>query len=423
MKTVIIYSGKGGVGKTTTTANIARTLSSKGNKVLVIDADINTPSMCTEFEGDNPQENLWVHSSGNMFDKFIYLEQAMVRKFLQFGKKKIKEISPDYVLVDTPPSITNVHIELLKMLKVSHLVFVSQPTKLSKGDVMRTANFFRERCGYCPASLVENMCFEEYLDEEPFDYGVEVVARIPMKRNFQTLNLWEEAKEEYENIVAEINRSKDIIQEDDVNSLLTYDEGYDILEIYRRHSHRGNAGYDLEILRDGDTLPKTMHLSELRFLSIRTWEKISDYLRDEDQMGCRWDMRMVRCDTERIRRLLEAFKDDSSAYFVVTQAPGTEIQLLTGEIGLASLDTGHNSYYNIPRIRYTTSQGSVTLFPDEVAPASMQTIQDSLEDGYLLRSDGRYMPSKEILRQIHDQFGSTLLRDNWEEIFDYWNNN
>lgn len=52
MKAVIIYSGKGGVGKTTTTANIARLLAKQGNKVFIIDADINTPSMNTEFEGD-----------------------------------------------------------------------------------------------------------------------------------------------------------------------------------------------------------------------------------------------------------------------------------------------------------------------------------------------------------------------------------
>lgn len=41
MKAIIIYSGKGGVGKTTTTANIARLLAKQGNKVFIIDADIN----------------------------------------------------------------------------------------------------------------------------------------------------------------------------------------------------------------------------------------------------------------------------------------------------------------------------------------------------------------------------------------------
>ena len=96
MKAIIVYSGKGGVGKTTTTANIARLLAEQGNKVFIIDADINTPSMNTEFEGEHPQENIWVHSSGNMFAQFIYLEKSMVRQYLESAKKKLKQIKPDF---------------------------------------------------------------------------------------------------------------------------------------------------------------------------------------------------------------------------------------------------------------------------------------------------------------------------------------
>ena len=66
MKAIIIYSGKGGVGKTTTTANIARLLAKQGNKVFIIDADINTPSMNTEFEGDHP------HDLGTLFWKYVF---------------------------------------------------------------------------------------------------------------------------------------------------------------------------------------------------------------------------------------------------------------------------------------------------------------------------------------------------------------
>ena len=55
MKAIIIYSGKGGVGKTTTTANIARLLAEQGKRVFIIDADINTPSMNTEFDSEHPQ--------------------------------------------------------------------------------------------------------------------------------------------------------------------------------------------------------------------------------------------------------------------------------------------------------------------------------------------------------------------------------
>ena len=49
--------------------------------------------MNTEFEGDHPHEMIWVHSSGNMFSKFIYLEKSMVRQYLELAKKKIHSIN------------------------------------------------------------------------------------------------------------------------------------------------------------------------------------------------------------------------------------------------------------------------------------------------------------------------------------------
>lgn len=112
MKAIIVYSGKGGVGKTTTTANIARLLSQKGHKVFIIDADINTPSMNTEFESEHPQENIWIHSSGYMFNKFIYLEKSMVRQYLELAKKKLRQISPDSLII---PLDTHVHKMALEL--------------------------------------------------------------------------------------------------------------------------------------------------------------------------------------------------------------------------------------------------------------------------------------------------------------------
>ncbi len=67
MKAIIIYSGKGGVGKTTTTANIARLLAEQGKRVFIIDADINTPSMNTEFDSEHPSRQYL----GTLFRKYV----------------------------------------------------------------------------------------------------------------------------------------------------------------------------------------------------------------------------------------------------------------------------------------------------------------------------------------------------------------
>ena len=120
-----------------------------------------------------------------MFDKFIYLEKAMVRQYLEMAKRKLRQINPDFVLIDTPPSVTNVHIELLSRVKVSYVLFVTQPTKLSNQDVLRTMDFFNEKCGRVNCGIVENMCY----DNEKRKYPIKLVAQIPMQDKMNTDNL------------------------------------------------------------------------------------------------------------------------------------------------------------------------------------------------------------------------------------------
>lgn len=416
MKAIIVYSGKGGVGKTTTTANIARLFAKQGHKVFIIDADINTPSMNTEFEGEHPQENIWVHSSGNMFDKFIYLEKLMVRQYLEQAKKKLRIIKPDYVLIDTPPSVTNVHIELLSRVKVSYVLFVTQPTKLSSQDVLRTMDFFRERCGRVNCGIVENMCY----DNDKREYPIKLVAQIPMQDKMNTKNLLANTKAEFQKIVDEIVGSEDVVIEE-YSTANGYDESFDVLSIYPKDSNRLlHTFYGFELHYD-DGKEKELVLPVIKFLSVRTWDKIRNYIRDTDN-GLRWDERMNRCDGERVGRMVNHFKNDENAYFMVTNAPNTEIHLITGEIGVCSLLTGKRGHYELPRVSYQTSRGDVVLFPDEVMPVDMELLQQQINDGCVMLSDGRYLPPKEAVEQCYNAFGERVgLLSDWEQIYDNWN--
>ena len=386
MKAVIIYSGKGGVGKTTTTANIARLLAKQGNKVFIIDADINTPSMNTEFEGDHPHEMIWVHSSGNMFSKFIYLEKSMVRQYLELAKKKIHSIKPDYVLIDTPPSVTNVHIELLSRVKVSYVLFVTQPTKLSNQDVLRTMDFFYERCGKVNCGIVENMCY----GTEHNEYPIRLVAQIPMQDNMNTENLLTNAYNEFQKIVDEIVQS-DIVVLEEYSTENGYDENFDVTDIHitgsRKHYFTHELKYD-------NGVEKTLTLPAMKFLSVRTWDKVRDYIRFHDDLGHLWDERMRRCDTERVGRVVNHFQNDDNAYFMVINAPNTEVHLITGEIGICSLLTGQRGHFELPRVSYQTSKGNVVLFPDEIMPVDINLLQQEINEGYIMLSDGRYLPPK-----------------------------
>jgi MinD-like ATPase involved in chromosome partitioning or flagellar assembly len=413
MKAIIIYSGKGGVGKTTTTANIARLLSQKGHKVFIIDADINTPSMNTEFESEHPQKNIWVHSSGNMFDKFIYLEKSMVRQYLEQAKKKLQQINPDFVLIDTPPSVTNVHIELLSRVKVSYVLFVTQPTKLSSQDVMRTMDFFYERCGKVKCGIVENMCY----DTDERLYPIKLVAQIPMQDKMNTDSLLTNAEAEFQKIVDEIIVSESVVLEE-YSTKNGYDESFDVTDMYRAGSRRHYVAHELKY--DNGT-EKTLNLPAPKFLSVRTWDKVRKYINDYDEMGFHYDARVQNCDTVRVERTVNHFNGDENAYFMVINSPNTEIHLITGEIGICSLLTGQKGHFELPRVSYQTSKGNVVLFPDEIMPVDMELLQQQINEGYIMLSDGRYLPPKETVLQCYNAFGTRVgLFDNWEKIYDEW---
>lgn len=413
MKAIIVYSGKGGVGKTTTTANIARLLAQKGHKVFIIDADINTPSMNTEFEGEHPQENIWVHSSGNMFAQFIYLEKSMVRQYLELAKKKLKQIKPDFVLIDTPPSVTNVHIELLSRVKVSYILFVTQPTKLSNQDVLRTMDFFHEKCGRVNCGVVENMCY----DNEKRAYPIKLVAQIPMQDKMNTDNLLLNAKSEFQKIVDEVATSESVVMEE-YSTENGYDESFDIVDMYLTGARSSYIAHELKY--DNGT-EKILNLQVPKFLSVRTWDKVRHYIRNHDDTGFNFDARIDNCDERIVGRMVNHFKNDDNAYFMVINAPNTEIHLITGEIGICSLLTGQRYHYELPRVSYQTSRGNVVLFPDEIMPVDIDLLQQQINEGYLMLSDGRYIPPKETVEQCFNAYGNRVgLLDGWERIYDDW---
>ena len=419
MKAAIIYSGKGGVGKTTTTANVARILC-KQHKVFVLDMDINTPSMNTEFHGEHPEENLWIHSTGNMFDKFIYLERSMIEHYINSALKKIQQISPDVILIDTPPSITETHINILKKINVSVVIFVSQPTTLSQADVLRTSSFFKDRCDPCVAYMVENMCSPDTLSQRPFDYGIEVVARIPLMQNFEAQKLIKECEDSYTYIAQKILSGTDVQQATHF-SRPPYDETFDLKDVYRNNQHCFIA----VIMRDGEDTEKEMLIGKQpRFLSIRTWRDLQSYLIDRFEDGPRMDKRISECDTDRLKRMVAPFYETNNAYFMVTNAPACETHLITGEIGVATLMTDAKGFYGIPRLKYHTSQGDVILFANEVMPIAYNDIQSFIADGYTILTDGRYLPPKETVQECYDLYGERVgISSNWEQYYDMWNNN
>ncbi len=387
MKVIIIYSGKGGVGKTTTTANVARTLAAQGKKVFILDADVNTPSMPVIFPDKHPEQYIMVASLGYSTNHNIYVTDSAIRSYIGSCIEQINKLKPDYVLIDTPPSITDVHINLLEKINASGLIIVTQPNALSVTDINRTALFFQDR-NVNIIGVVENMVIKP----EQSKYSWPVLASIPLAADFNVNSVFDNNKDAYKAIATSIENLDSVVLANKRRQL--FDESITVEDVMNMPFSK---------------------LGNIKFINLATWDAVREVLEDAELTP---DMALMMLDTKTIGRMLAPFEKDDIAYFMITKAPCTEISLITGEIGEASLFVAE-SYYGIPRIKYKTSQGEVVLFPYEVMPVTHEELLAWQNEGYRITKDGRYLPNKETVQEVYNCFGSRVgLQEDWEASYD-----
>ena len=174
---VAIASGKGGVGKSTITANLAMSLLEKGYKVGLMDADLYGPSMPKMFgiEGERPPikelygkhkivpietNGLHVVSIGNIVDP----EQAVVLRGPRLGgiiKQFVNEcIWPelDFLLIDLPPGTGDIQLTLVQTVPLTGVVMVTTPQDLAYIDAVKAMNMFLlDNINVPILGVVENM--------------------------------------------------------------------------------------------------------------------------------------------------------------------------------------------------------------------------------------------------------------------------
>ncbi len=176
---IAVASGKGGVGKSTVTANLAVTLSKMGFKVGILDADIYGPSIPIMFDvalerplsinvdGKSkmkPVENYGVKILSIGF--FTQPNQAVIWRGPMAAKALNQLIFDaawgelDFMLIDLPPGTGDIHLSIMQALPITGAVVVSTPQTVALADARKgVAMFQQENIDVPVLGIIENMAY------------------------------------------------------------------------------------------------------------------------------------------------------------------------------------------------------------------------------------------------------------------------
>ena len=191
---VAVASGKGGVGKSTVTANLAVTLSKMGFKVGILDADIYGPSIPIMFDVVNerplavnvdgvskmkPVENYGVKVLSIGF--FTKPDQAVVWRGPMASKALNQMIfdaawgSLDFLLIDLPPGTGDIHLSIMQSLPITGSVVISTPQNVALADAKKGVAMFQQDSINVPVlGIIENMSYftpEELPENKYYIFG------------------------------------------------------------------------------------------------------------------------------------------------------------------------------------------------------------------------------------------------------------
>ena len=219
--TIAIASGKGGVGKSTVTANLAVALARDGAKVGLLDADVYGPSMPLMLDlqgrqprvhsvpspvaGEKPAQKLIpleahgikVMSIGFLVDpeKPVIWRGPMASQLINQFLNDVEWEDLDYLLIDMPPGTGDIHLTLTQRLPLSGAIIVTTPQDVALADAVKGLQMFKEvqvpilgiveNMSYfvCPGCGEKTAIFGEGGGEWASErYGVPLLGQIPLAR-------------------------------------------------------------------------------------------------------------------------------------------------------------------------------------------------------------------------------------------------
>ena len=176
---IAVSSGKGGVGKSTVTANLAISLQKMGFSVGVLDADIYGPSIPMMFDvidkkplavnlnGKSkmkPIENFGIKILSIGF--FTKMDQAVIWRGPMASKALNQMIfdsewgNLDFLLIDLPPGTGDIHLSIMQALPISGSIVVSTPQNVALIDARKGVSMFKQENINVPVlGIIENMAY------------------------------------------------------------------------------------------------------------------------------------------------------------------------------------------------------------------------------------------------------------------------
>ena len=219
-RVIAVASGKGGVGKSTVTANLAVALRDMGFRVGILDADIYGPSQPKMFgvEGYLPDavqhegtdlivpavaQEIRIMSIGFFIrpNDALLWRGAMATNALRQLIHQTQWGPLDFLLCDLPPGTGDIHLSIINELKIDAAVIVSTPQQVAVADVVRSIELFRNEQVKIPlAGVIENMAWftpEELPDNRYYifgrggakqvaeHYGIPFLGEVPLVRSIR----------------------------------------------------------------------------------------------------------------------------------------------------------------------------------------------------------------------------------------------
>jgi ATP-binding protein involved in chromosome partitioning len=207
---IAIASGKGGVGKSTVSVNLAIALAKTGAKVGLIDADIFGPSIPKMFGAEQVRPSgvnidgreliQPVNKYGVSFLSigfFVNTDDAVVWRG-PMASNALKQLitdsnwgTLDYLLFDLPPGTSDIHLTLVQTVPVTGAIIVTTPQDVALADVTRGVNMFRSKGVNVPIlGLVENMSWftpEELPENKYYIFGKDGGVKLAQKLELNLL--------------------------------------------------------------------------------------------------------------------------------------------------------------------------------------------------------------------------------------------